>query len=143
MNAKLIQGGSEVPAPQDLAQLCLDAWTLARDIESLEQDLKAKKQAISEALDFEGTVLIPGTCRVNVTERRAISVANAEALRAALKDRFGELVVERVTFTPTDNLKGIALSATDPLHKSVVRWLKIAKSYPVTMEADKPSGEAA
>lgn len=143
MNATLIQGGSEVPAPTDLAQLVLDAWTLSLDIDALKKELDAKKQSISEALDFEGTVVIPGTCRVNVTERKTISVANAEQLRALLKERFVELVTEKVTFSATDNLKSIAVSATDPLHKSVVRWLKIAKSYPVSMEADKPKDEAA
>ncbi len=143
MNAKLIQGGSEVPAPADLAQLVLDAWTLSLDIEAQKKELDAKKQAISDALDFEGSVLIPGTCRVTVTERKTISIANAEQLRSVLKDRFGELVVEKVTYSATDNLKGIATSATDPLHKSVVRWLKVSKSYPVSMEADKPRDEAA
>lgn len=138
MNATLIQGNAEVPAPATLAALCLDAWTLSLDIASQSEELEAKKAAIAEALENNGTVLIPGTCRVTCSERSSISIADAEGLAKALGRRFADLVKEKTSYSPTDNLKKIAADSAHPDHEAVKRWMQVSRSFPVLMKADTP-----
>ena len=130
-------GGERVETPPaiDLVRKALRAWELSREIAVLDEELSAleKDLAVIEGM----SLVVPGVCRVSVARTSSVSIADAEKLRQLLGDRWADLVVETVSYKPTDRLVEIASDADDPMAPAYRELLKVRTGVAVRLLAEK------
>src|SRR5690606_19529900 len=72
------------PAEPKLVQQAVRAWDVVKRIEELEEELKAIKEALAQAIGAGRSLVVPRVCRVSVAATRAVTVTDADKLRALL-----------------------------------------------------------
>jgi hypothetical protein len=139
----LLQGGAEIEAPRELVDLCQRAWSIKTQIDFLSESMTKTKKLIAEALDDDGTVLLPGVCRVTCAKRSTVAIAKIEELRAVLGQRFDDLTEEKTTYAPEKRLLDIAANPGHMLHAAVLDCLSTTVTTSVTLRAEAPAKASA
>lgn len=125
------------PAEPTLVQQAMRAWDAVKRIEALEEELKAIKQALAQAIGAGRSLVVPRVCRVSVAATRAVTVADADKLRALLGERFGDLVTESVSYKPTEQLIEMSADGDDPMAPAYRALLRVRTGTTVRITAEK------
>lgn len=125
------------PAEPTLVQQAMRAWDAVKRIEALEEELKAIKQALAQAIGAGRSLVVPRVCRVSVAATRAVTVADADKLRALLGERFGDLVSQSVSYKPTEQLIEMSADGDDPMAPAYRALLRVRTGTTVRITAEK------
>lgn len=125
------------PAEPKLVQQAVRAWDVVKRIEELEEELKAIKEALAQAIGAGRSLVVPGVCRVSVAATRAVTVGDADKLRALLGERFKDLVTESVSYKPTEQLIEMSADGDDPMAPAYRALLRVRTGTTVRITAEK------
>ncbi|MEW6250036.1 MAG: hypothetical protein ACOY4L_07465 [Pseudomonadota bacterium] len=125
------------PAEPKLVQQAVRAWDVVKRIEELEEELKAIKEALAQAIGAGRSLVVPRVCRVSVAATRSLTVADADKLRALLGERFADLVSQSVSYKPTEQLIEMSCDGDDPMAPAYRALLKVRSSTTVRITAEK------
>lgn len=125
------------PAEPKLVQQAVRAWDVVKRIEELEEELKAIKEALAQAIGAGRSLVVPRVCRVSVAATRSWTVADADKLRALLGERFADLVSQSVSYKPTEQLIEMSCDGDDPMAPAYRALLKVRSSTTVRITAEK------
>jgi len=120
-----------------LVRQAVRAWGLVRRIDELEEELGALKAELAQAIGTGRSLVVPGVCRVSVAATRSVAVADADKLRALLGERFADLVIESVSYKPTEQLIDMSADGDDPMSPAYRALLKVRTSTTVRITAEK------
>ena len=112
-------------------------WHLKLRIEELQTQLNAINADLMTQFDEQANLVLPGLCRVSITEREAVKITDADKLRGVLLDRFGDLVREVVQYKAEPRLAEMACDADEPLAPAIRACLAASKAAAVTWRAEK------
>lgn len=114
----------------------LAAWSLARRIDALEEELAPIKKELAAAI--EGcSLVVPRVCRVSVTRSSSVALADAEKMEQLLGDRFVDLVERSVSYKPSEKLVQMSLDGDDPWAPAYRALLKVRNSVAVRLLAER------
>jgi len=125
------------PAEPKLVQQAVRAWDVVKRIEELEEELKAIKEALAQAIGAGRSLVVPRVCRVSVAATRAVTVTDADKLRALLGERFGDLVTESVSYKRTERLIEMSADGDDPMAPAYRALLRVRTGTTVRITAEK------
>lgn len=125
------------PAEPKLVQQALSAWDVVKRMDELEEELKAIKEALAQAIGAGRSLVVPGVCRVSVARTSSVSIADADKLRALLGERFGDLVTESVSYKPTEQLIEMSADGDDPMAPAYRALLRVRTGTTVRITAEK------
>lgn len=125
------------PAEPTLVQQAMRAWDVVKRMDELEEELKAIKEALAQAIGAGRSLVVPRVCRVSVSATRAVTVGDADKLRALLGERFGDLVTESVSYKPTEQLIEMSADGDDPLAPAYRALLRVRTGTTVRITAEK------
>lgn len=131
--------GQEDRTPADAAVVrqAMLAWELVRRIDELEDELAGLKSSLAQAVGAGRSLVVPRVCRVSVAATRAVTVGDADKLRALLGERFGDLVTESVSYKPTEQLIEMSADGDDPLAPAYRALLRVRTGTTVRITAEK------
>ncbi len=130
-------GDGRIQASNELAQVALRAWEMARAIDDLEEELKALKARLAEEIGAGRSLVVSTVCRVIVSATSSVSIADAEKLRELLGDRWSDLVTESVSYKPSEKLIALASDADDPMSPAYRALLRVRNGTSVRILAEK------
>ncbi len=125
------------PAEPTLVQQAMRAWDVVKRMDELEEELKAMKEALAQAIGAGRSLVVPRVCRVSVSATRAVTVGDADKLRALLGERFGDLVIESVSYKPTEQLIEMSADGDDPMAPAYRALLRVRTGTTVRLTAEK------
>lgn len=125
------------PAEPTLVQQAMRAWDVVKRMDELEEELKAIKEALAQAIGAGRSLVVPRVCRASVSATRAVTVADADKLRALLGERFGDLVTESVSYKPTEQLIEMSSDGDDPMAPAYRALLRVRTGTTVRITAEK------
>lgn len=125
------------PAEPTLVQQAMRAWAVVQRMDELEEELKAIKQALAQAIGAGRSLVVPRVCRVSVAATQAVTVADADRLRELLGERFGDLVTESVSYKPTEQLIEMSADGDDPMAPAYRALLRVRTGTTVRITAEK------
>lgn len=130
-------GEGRIQASNELAQVALRAWEMARAIDDLEEELKVLKARLAEEIGAGRSLVVSTVCRVIVSATSSVSIADAEKLRELLGDRWSDLVTESISYKPSEKLIALASDADDPMSPAYRALLRVRKGTSVRILAEK------
>lgn len=131
-------GGERVEAvAAALVRQAVRAWVLVKRVDELEEELKALKEELAQALGTGVSLVVPGVCRVSVAATSSVTVADAQNLRDLLGERFADLVTESVSYKPTEQLIEMSADGDDPMAPAYRALLKVRQGRTVRITAEK------
>lgn len=125
------------PAEPKLVQQAVRAWDVVKRMDELEEELKAMKEALAQAIGAGRSLVVPRVCRVSVSATRTVTVGDADKLRALLGERFKDLVTESVSYKPTEQLIEMSADGDDPLAPAYRALLRVRSGTTVRIMAEK------
>lgn len=125
------------PAEPTLVQQAMRAWDVVKRMDELEEELKAMKEALAQAIGAGRSLVVPRVCRVSVSATRTVTVGDADKLRALLGERFKDLVTESVSYKPTEQLIEMSADGDDPLAPAYRALLRVRTGTTVRITAEK------
>ena len=125
------------PAEPKLVQQAVRAWAVVKRMDELEEELKAIKESLAQAIGAGRSLVVPRVCRVSVAATRAVTVADAAKLRALLGERFRDLVTESVSYKPTERLIEMSADGDDPMAPAYRELLRVRTGTPGRITAEK------
>ena len=125
------------PAEPKLVQQAMRAWDVVKRMDELEEELNAIKEVLAQAIGAGRSLVVPRVCRVSVAATRAVTVADADKLRALLGERFGDLVTESVSYKPTEQLIEMSADGDDPMAPAYRALLRVRTGTTVRIMAEK------
>lgn len=117
-------------------RLIRDGWAIKKQMDDLKNQLDAIQQKLIEA-HGPASLIVPGECRVIISEREALEISDVAGLKAVLGDRFDDLVKTRTTHVPSDKLKEMAVDGDDPKRDAIGACLTVKVSQSITWRAEK------
>ena len=114
----------------------LAAWSLARRIDALEDELAPMKKELAAALEG-ASLVVPKVCRVSVTRSSSVGLGDVEKMQQLLGERFGDLVEASVSYKPSDKLVQMSVDGDDPWAPAYRALLKVRNSVAVRLLAER------
>lgn len=130
-------GGEMRPLDAAAVRQLMEGWRIRREIEALDERLRAINGALAEAFGDGVTLVVPHVVRASIACRQTLRVTDAERLRAVLGERFDDLVRESVSYKPEERLVEMVSDGDDPLAPSIRACLSVSESMSVTWRAEK------
>ncbi|MEW6416183.1 MAG: hypothetical protein AB1482_13130 [Pseudomonadota bacterium] len=132
-----IIGRDESPAPAALVRAVLAAWEAKIAADDAKKVFDAAQEAVIDQLHSPCSVVIPGVCRMNYSVRQTVKVADPERLAAVLGERYGDLVVESMSYKAEPRLVSMSTDADEPLQPAIAACLKVSEAETLTFRAEK------
>ncbi len=130
-------GEGRVAASNELAQIAVRAWMMARAMDDLEEELKQLKAQLAQEIGAGRSLVVSTVCRVIVSATSSVSIADAEKLRELLGDRWSDLVTESISYKPSEKLIALASDADDPMSPAYRALLRVRIGTSVRILAEK------
>ena len=124
-------------APLDVLNLVTRGWSLKSQIQDLEAELKTITKQLLASIGVGHAVVVEGVTRATLTERNTVNVEMPAHLRAALGDRFDDLVKVQVTYKPEPRLIELACGGDDVLAEAIRDCLTVKTTQSVTWRPSK------
>lgn len=132
-----LTGREEMPAGRDLTRAVLAAWEAKIAADDAKKVYDAAADAVIDLLHSPCSVVIPGVCRASYSVRQTVKIADPERLAAVLGERYGDLVVESITYKAEPKLVDMSVDADEPLQPAIAACLKVSESETLTFRAEK------
>jgi hypothetical protein len=130
-------GGEVVPLDPADVRLVMQGWSIKKQIDELEAQLKAIQEQLIEAHGAGASLIVHGVCRASIAERESVRIQDAERLKQVLGFRFTDLVKTEVSYKPQPKLIEMACDADEPLQPAIGACLTVGKSATVTWRSEK------
>lgn len=124
-------------APLDVLNLVAHGWYLKSQINDLETELKAITKQLLAGIGVGHAVVVEGVTRATLVERNTINIEMPAHLRAALGDRFDDLVKVEITYKPEPRLIELACGADNALSADIRDCLSVKTTQSVTWRPSK------
>jgi len=129
--------GQELPLDAQSIRLVMEGWEAKRMVDEARARLDAINQQLIDAHGAGCALVVTGICRVSLSGRMSVKVADPERLEAVLGGRYLDLVRETVSYKAEEKLIEMATDADDPLQPAIAACLEIAESASATWRAER------
>lgn len=137
LSGKVRIGEVERPLTRREAEAVAQCWSIRRQIAEAERALAEAEAPLWRMFGAGASVLLEGVCRLSLSERQTVTIADAAALRELLGARFPDLVREEVVWKPEPRLIALAADADAPEAPALRRAL-VVRTTPVTTWRAEP-----
>lgn len=120
-----------------LVRQAVRAWGLVKHIDELEEELKAIKAELASGVGAGASLVVADVCRVSVAKTTSVGIKDADKLRELLRERFADLVVESVSYKPTEQLIEMSSDGDDPMAPAYRALLTVRSGTAVRITAEK------
>lgn len=135
---RIEQNGQSADADPGLVALALRGWTLKRQIEDWQKELKAINDHLENSLGAGASVEVAGVCRATVAARQTFKLTDVDTCQSLLGGRFTDLVETSVEFTLSEKLKAIVLDPDHPLSAGLRGCVQIKDGVSVSYKPIRP-----
>lgn len=126
----------EIPLDDASLNLIQEGWGIKEKIDELKDRLMEIQDELM-ARHGRCSLVVPGLCRVSLTERQTVRVADPDGLAELLGSRMRDLVIMRTSFHPTPKLIEMAADADDPQSSDIAACLRAETTPVVTWRAER------
>lgn len=133
--------GNETPLRATVVRRVMEGWAIRREIEALEERLKALQNKLKEDFQSDGgsiSLIVPGVCRLSIAQRESVRITDPDRLQAVLgAGTFQSLVRAEVAYKPEPRLIEMSADADDPLAPAIRACLSVGASTACTWRTEK------